>query len=60
VGKLYHPGKNKKQEYLDKPANNYFWTTHDQREIDFIEEREGTLSGYEIKMEKSRGKPIKA
>lgn len=49
----------KKQEYLDKPANNYFWRTHDQKEIDFIEEREGALSGYEIKWKKSSGKPIK-
>jgi uncharacterized protein len=50
----------KKQEYLDKPAKNYFWRTHDQKEIDFIEEHEGTLSGYEIKWKKSSGKPMKA
>jgi uncharacterized protein len=50
----------KKQEYLDKPANNYFWRTHDQKEIDFIEESEGALSGYKIKWKKGAGKPIKA
>ena len=49
----------KKQEYLEKPANNYFWRTHDQKEIDFVEEREGKLSGYEIKWKKVRGRPIK-
>jgi len=31
----------KKQEYLGLSANNYFWRTYDQREIDFVEERGG-------------------
>lgn len=39
----------KKQEYLGIAANNYFWRTYDQKEIDFVEEREGKLYGYEIK-----------
>ena len=39
----------KKQEYLQIPANNYFWRTYDQKEIDMIQEREGKLFGYEIK-----------
>ncbi len=39
----------KRQEYLQKFANNYFWRTYDKKEIDFIEEREGRLYGYEIK-----------
>lgn len=50
----------KKQEYLGLSANNYFWRTYDQREIDFIEERGGTLAGYEIKWKKSAVKPPKA
>lgn len=30
-------------------ANSYFWRTYGQQEIDYIEEREGKLFGYEIK-----------
>lgn len=47
----------KKQEYLGMSANNYFWRTYDQKEIDFVEEREGYLYGYEIKWKAGRLKP---
>ena len=30
-------------------SNQYFWRTHDRAEIDYIEEREGTLFAYEFK-----------
>jgi len=30
-------------------ANHYFWRTYDQKEIDLIEEREGSLFAYEFK-----------
>ncbi|MCP4459387.1 MAG: ATP-binding protein [Cytophagales bacterium] len=39
----------KKQEYHAIYANNYFWRTYDRQEIDFVEEREGKLFGYEFK-----------
>lgn len=39
----------KKQHYEDLHSNNYFWRTYDQQEIDWVEEREGKLFGYEIK-----------
>lgn len=39
----------KKQSYTTIYANNYFWRTWDGKEIDFIEEREGKLYGYEFK-----------
>ncbi len=39
----------KKQAYSSILANNYFWRTYDQKEIDWVEEREGKLWGYEIK-----------
>jgi len=39
----------KKQEYDQILSNNYFWRTYDKKEIDFVEEREGRLFGYEIK-----------
>lgn len=49
----------KKQEYLGISANNYFWRTYDQKEIDLVEEREGKLYGYEIKWKSGRVKPPK-
>jgi hypothetical protein len=49
----------KKQEYLGISANNYFWRTYDQKEIDLIEEKEGKLYGYEIKWKKDKTKPPK-
>lgn len=39
----------KKQMYHSIFSNNYFWRTYDQKEIDWVEEREGKLFGYEIK-----------
>jgi predicted AAA+ superfamily ATPase len=39
----------KKQHYYEIAANNYFWRTWNGEEIDFIEEREGKLFGYECK-----------
>ncbi|MFH1175608.1 MAG: ATP-binding protein [bacterium] len=42
----------KKQAYKNIYSNNYFWRTWDQKEIDFIEEREGKLFGYEFKWNK--------
>ncbi len=39
----------KKQHYTKLYAHNYFWRTWDRYEIDFVEEREGKLCGYEFK-----------
>lgn len=39
----------KKQEYKKIYSNNYFWRTYDKKEIDFVEERDGKLYGYEFK-----------
>jgi predicted AAA+ superfamily ATPase len=39
----------KLQAYKSIRSNNYFWRTWDQKEIDFIEEREGKLYGFEFK-----------
>ncbi len=39
----------KKQRYHEIMANNYFWRTWNGEEIDFVEEREGKLFGYECK-----------
>jgi len=44
----------KTQEYRKISANNYFWRTWDQKEIDWLEEREGKLFAYEFKFSKNK------
>ncbi|MFT4772565.1 MAG: putative AAA+ superfamily ATPase [Cryomorphaceae bacterium] len=44
------------QEYRRISSNNYFWRTYDQQEIDWVEERDGSLFGYELKWKKSTAK----
>lgn len=39
----------KKQAYLPIYSHNFFWRTYDQQEIDWVEEHEGKLFGFEIK-----------
>lgn len=39
----------KKQEYERIHAANYFWRTHTKQEVDWVEERDGALHGYEFK-----------
>ena len=39
----------KKQSYHQIYANNYFWRTWNQKEVDWVEERDGKLFGYEFK-----------
>lgn len=39
----------KSRAYLEKTANDYFWRTWEQSEIDLIEERDGSLYAYEFK-----------
>lgn len=49
----------KKQNYLRLWSNNYFWRTYDQKEIDFVEERDGKLFGYEFTWGKTKKKAPK-
>jgi hypothetical protein len=44
----------KHREYNMIHANQYFWRTYDGSEIDLIEEREGKIFAYEIKMKKAK------
>lgn len=39
----------KKQSYESIHSNNYFWRTYDQKEIDWVEERDGKIFGFEMK-----------
>jgi uncharacterized protein len=49
----------KKQEYCWLYRNNYFWRTHDQKEIDWIEEYDWWLHTYEFKYTKNQVKAPK-
>ncbi|MBI5122616.1 ATP-binding protein [Candidatus Roizmanbacteria bacterium] len=42
------------QSYKKLYSNNYFWRTWDKKEIDWIEEREGSLYVFEFKYKKLR------
>ncbi len=35
--------------YRQQFANQYFWRTYDQKELDYLEEADGILAGYEFK-----------
>jgi len=41
-------------EYNDIYSNTYFWRTHAQQEIDYIEERDGVLHAFEFKWNEKR------
>ena len=49
----------KKQQHNHIWSNNFFWRTYDQKEIDWVEEREGKLFAYEFKWGKPVVKPPK-
>jgi len=46
----------KYQEYKRLSSNNYFWRTYEQQEVDWVEERDGSLFGYEFKWKESKVK----
>lgn len=46
----------KYHEYRRISSNNYFWRTYEQQEIDWIEERDGSLFGYEFKWKEEKVK----
>ena len=39
----------KRNSYLRNYAQSFFWRTHSQQEIDYVEEEDGQLSAYEFK-----------
>ncbi len=49
----------KKQQLTKLWSRNYFWRTYDQKEIDWVEEREGKLFGYEFKWGDNQARPPK-
>lgn len=44
----------KYQSYTGRPANNYFWRTYQQQEVDFVEDYDGRLHAYEFKWSPSK------
>ena len=44
----------KHQNYTQKVVTNYFWRTYDQQELDWLEEENGQLRGYEFKWNENR------
>ncbi|MFH1610941.1 MAG: ATP-binding protein [Patescibacteria group bacterium] len=42
--------------YNNIHANQYFWRTYDQQEIDYMEEKDGKLYAYEFKYNKDKSK----
>lgn len=46
----------KYQFYHNMIVNNYFWRTYDQQEVDWVEERNGRLYGYEFKWSGKKAK----
>lgn len=44
----------KNQNYTQKTVSNYFWRTYDQQELDWLEEENGILRGYEFKWNENR------
>lgn len=44
----------KHNHYTGLTPNTYFWRTHDQAEIDYIEESDGILNAFELKWDKTK------
>jgi uncharacterized protein len=52
--------RRKRNGYFPNPCNSYFWRNTSQQEIDYIEEKDGTLSGYEFKWSVKKTKAPKS
>ena len=50
----------KRNHALEIFPQSYFWRTHDQQEIDLIEDLDGRLAAYEIKFGAQKPRPPKA
>lgn len=50
--------RRKSNEYLNRKANSYFWRTYDQKEVDYIEEAKGEITGYEFKYSQKQSAKI--
>ena len=48
------------QNYTQKTVYNFFWRTYDQQKLDWLEEENGKLSGFEFKWNENRKAKIPA
>lgn len=48
----------KQIEYKQSLAHTYFWRTNQQQEVDFVEEKEGKIYGFEFKWQKKEGQRL--
>jgi uncharacterized protein len=64
IGKLWEnyciSERLKRNHYLQNRVNSFFWRTYDQKEIDYVEEKENQITGYEIKWNNLRSAGRKA
>ena len=65
VGKLWEnflvSERMKHNKYTESHANSWFWRTHQQQEIDYLEEQDGSIRAYEFKWNPSaKHKRVKA
>jgi hypothetical protein len=64
VGKLWEnywiAERLKYNHYTGRSFNAFFWRTYDQKEIDYIEEAGGKLTGFEIKWGKGKARNFNA
>ncbi len=47
--------RKKQCAYKNSFSNSYFWRTHQQQEVDYVEESDGKLTGYEFKWKARSG-----
>ncbi len=52
--------RKKYNNYHEIYSNTYFWRTHSQQEIDYLEERNGTLYAFELKWNEQRKSKLPA
>ncbi len=52
--------RKKYNDYHDIYSNAYFWRTHSQQEIDYLEERDGVLYAFELKWNERRKSKLPA
>jgi predicted AAA+ superfamily ATPase len=49
--------RRKRNAYSGWHGGSWFWRTHTGAELDYVEESDGSLAGYEFKLTKKPGKP---
>lgn len=48
----------KQNEYKQSLAHIYFWRTKQQQEVDFVEENNGKIFGFEFKWQKKKNQKL--